>query len=51
MFKDTKEVIRNSKSNKDRQHNVHKKSTTNDLNNPTQKTKDRATQTALGVLK
>ena len=42
MFEDTKGVIRSRKLKKDRQYNVN-----NDLQNTTQKTKDRATRTPL----
>jgi len=42
-FEDTKDVIRIRKS-KERQHNGQKKKTNNDLQNTTQKTKDRATR-------
>jgi hypothetical protein len=48
-FEDTKDVIRSRKS-KDRQHNGRKKKderTNNDLQNITQKSEDRATQTLL----
>ena len=46
MFVDTKGVIRNRNSKKDRQHNGQKKKnkrTNNDLQNTTQKTKNQAT--------
>ena len=48
-FEDTKGVIRIRKSKKDRQHNGQKrdKRTNNDLQNTTQKTKDRVTTTPL----
>jgi hypothetical protein len=46
-FEDTKGVIRMSK--KDRQHNGQKKSTHNDLQNNTHKTKDRVTRTPLST--
>jgi hypothetical protein len=49
-FEDTKEVIRFRKSKKNRQHNDQKKTekrTNNDLQNITQKTKDRVTRTPL----
>ena len=50
-FEDTKEVIKIRKSKKDRQHNNKKKKknkrTNNDLQNTTQKTKDRTTRTPL----
>ena len=49
-FDDAKELIRNRKSKKDRQHNDKKKQdkrTNNDLQNFTQKTKDRAKRTPL----
>ena len=48
-FEDTKDVIRSCES-KDRQHNGRKKKderTNNDLQNITQKSEDRATQTLL----
>jgi hypothetical protein len=48
IFEDTNEVIRIRKSKKNRQYNGQKKrdkKTNNDLQNTTQKTKDRATQT------
>ena len=48
MFGNTKEVIRSSNSKKDWQYNGQKKKykrTNNDLQNITQKTKDRATRT------
>jgi hypothetical protein len=49
-FEDTKGVIKNCKSKKDRQHNGRKKTdkrTNNDLQNITHKTKDRVTRTPL----
>jgi len=46
VFEDTKEIIRIRKSTKNRQHND-KKRTNNDLQNTTQKTKERATQIKL----
>ena len=49
-FEDTKGVIRIRKSKKERQHNDNKKQnnmTNNDLQNTTQKTKERATRTPL----
>jgi len=49
-FEDTKVVIRICKSKKDGQHNDQKKRdkrTNNDLQNTTQKTKDRVTRTPL----
>ena len=53
MFVDTKGVIRNRNSKKDRQHNGQKKKnkrTNNDLQNTTQKTKNQATWTPLKTL-
>jgi hypothetical protein len=53
-FEDTKGVIRIRKSKKDRQHNGQKKKdkrTTNDLQNTTQKTKDRAPLKTKGELR
>jgi len=47
VFEDTKGIIRFRKSKKDKQANGQKKSTNNDLQNITQKTKDRATRTPL----
>jgi len=44
---DTKGVIRIRKSNKDRQHNGKKKKEKINLQNTTQKTKDRVTRTPL----
>ena len=52
-IEDTKEVIRIRISKKDRQHNVQNKKdkgTHNDLQNITQKTKDRVTRTPLKTL-
>ena len=52
-LEDIKEVIRNRKSKKDRKLNGQKnkdKRTSNDLQNTTQKTKDRATRTLLKIL-
>jgi hypothetical protein len=49
-FEDSKGVIRNRKSKNDRQYNGQKKKeigTKNELQNTTEKTKDRATQTLL----
>ena len=49
-FEDTKQIIRIRKSKKDRQHNDQTKKykgTNNDLQNITQKIKDRATRTPL----
>ena len=51
-FEDTKGIIRIRKSKKNRQHNDQKKKdkiTNNDLQNTTQKTKDRAPRTPLNT--
>jgi hypothetical protein len=50
IFEDTKGVTRRRKSKKDKHYNVQKKqdkSSSNDLQNTTQKTEDRVTQTLL----
>jgi hypothetical protein len=52
-FEDVKEVIRIRVSKKNRQHNGQKKKykrTNNDLQNTTQKSKDRATRTPLKIV-
>ena len=52
-FEDAKEVIRIRVSKKNRQHNGQKKKyqrTNNDLQNTTQKSKDRATRTPLKIV-
>ena len=40
MFEDTKEIIKSSKSKKDKQHNGRKKNEPKDLQNTMQKTKE-----------